>query len=51
MPPLNESWQGGAEPIDPHPRCSFEACCFDFGLSVTSDIEGMVPTGRRADSL
>lgn len=25
MPPLDESWQGGAEPIDTHPRCSFEA--------------------------
>jgi hypothetical protein len=24
---------------------------FRLGLSVTSDIEGMVPTGRRADSL
>jgi hypothetical protein len=24
---------------------------FGFGLSVTSDVEGMVPTGRRADSL
>jgi hypothetical protein len=25
MPPLDESWQGGAEPIDTHPRCSFKA--------------------------
>jgi hypothetical protein len=25
MPPLDESWQGGAAPIDTHPRCSLEA--------------------------
>jgi hypothetical protein len=32
-------------------RCCFEACCFDWRVSVTSDAEEKVPTGRRADSL